>query len=90
MATRRCSSVEAARPVGRLQPGELGIVDERAEEEAGVAVGAEAAVAQMLLEGFGRARHSGCLRRRRPLEHARLTRGTSHLRHFVHRRHGID
>ena len=49
------------RPVGRLQPGELGIIDERAEEEAGVAVGAEAAVAQMLLEGFGRPRHSGCL-----------------------------
>jgi len=47
------------RPVGRLQPGKLGIVDERAEEEATVAVGAEAAVAQMLLEGFGRARHSG-------------------------------
>ena len=57
MATRRCSSVEAAAPVGRLQPGQLGIVDERAEEKAGVAVGAEAAVAQMLLEGFGRARH---------------------------------
>ena len=46
------------RPVGRLQPGELGIIDERAEEKAGVAVGAEAAVAQMLLQGFGRARHS--------------------------------
>jgi hypothetical protein len=45
------------RPVGRLQPGKLGIVDERAEEEATVAVGAEAAVAQMLLEGFGRPRH---------------------------------
>ena len=46
------------RPVGRLQPGELGIVDERAEQEAGVAVGAEAPVAQMLLQGFGRPRHS--------------------------------
>ena len=45
------------RPVGRLQPGQFGIVHERAEEKAGVAVGAEAAVAQMLLEGFGRPRH---------------------------------
>ena len=47
------------RPVGRLQPGEPEIIDEWAEQEAGVAVGAEAAVAQMLLQGFGRARHSG-------------------------------
>jgi hypothetical protein len=47
------------RPVDRLQAGELGIVDERPEEEAGMAVGAEAAVAQMLLQGFGGARQSG-------------------------------
>ena len=45
------------RPVGRLQPGEVGIIDERAEQKAGVAVGAEAAVAQMLLQGFGRPCH---------------------------------
>ena len=41
-------------PVSRLQPGEVGIVDERAEEKAGMAIRTEAAVAQMLLEGFGR------------------------------------
>ena len=50
-------------PVGRLQPGELGVIDERAEQEAGVAVGAEAAVAQMLLQGFGRPGQSGYLGR---------------------------
>ena len=44
-------------PVGRLQPGQFDIVDERAEKEAGVAVGTEAAIAQMLLERFGRPRH---------------------------------
>jgi hypothetical protein len=32
-------------PVCRLQPRKLRIVDERAEEKAGVAIGAEAAVA---------------------------------------------
>ena len=47
------------RPVGRLQPAQLDVIHERTEEEAGVAIGAEAAVAQMLLEGFGRARQSG-------------------------------
>jgi len=46
-----------SRPVGRLQTGHVHIVGERAEEEASVAVGAKAAVAQMLLQGFGRARH---------------------------------
>jgi hypothetical protein len=35
-------------PVGRLQPSQVGTVHERAEEKAGVAVGAEDAVAQML------------------------------------------
>lgn len=46
------------RPIGRLQLGQLDIVDERGDEKAGTAVGAEAAVAQMLAQGFGRARHS--------------------------------
>ena len=47
------------RPVRRLQTGELDVIHERAEKKAGVAVGAEAAVAQMLLQRFGRPRHSG-------------------------------
>lgn len=34
------------RPVGRLQPGQFDIVDERAEEKAGRTVGAEAPVAR--------------------------------------------
>jgi hypothetical protein len=44
-------------PVGRLQSGKVRIVDERAEEKTGVAVGPEASVAQMLLKRFGRAGH---------------------------------
>jgi hypothetical protein len=43
-------------PVGRLQPSQLGIVHQRAEEKAGVAIGAEASVATVLLQGLlGRA-----------------------------------
>ena len=56
------SSRPTVSPAGGTLERELGercklrIIDERAEEETGVAIGAEAPVAQMLLESFGRPR----------------------------------